>query len=50
MSSVITNDPRCACKIKSRIVMTKVAFNKNQILFTSKLDTEIRKKLVRSYI
>jgi hypothetical protein len=35
-------------EIKSRIVMAKAAFNRN--LFTSKLDLNLRKKLVKCYI
>jgi hypothetical protein len=42
---MITNDARCTCEIKSRTVMTKAAFNK-KILFTSKLDLNLRKKLI----
>jgi hypothetical protein len=30
--------------------MAKAAFNKNATLFTSKLDLNLRKKLVKSYI
>ena len=36
-------------KLKSRIVMAKAAFNKKKNLFTSKLDLNLRKKLVKSY-
>jgi hypothetical protein len=35
--------------MKSRIVMTKAAFNKKKH-FSSKLDLNLRKKLVKSYI
>jgi len=38
LGSVITNDTRCACEIKYRFAMAKAAFNKNNVLFTSKLD------------
>jgi hypothetical protein len=41
---------RCTCEIKSRITMAKVAFNKKRALFTSKMDLELRKKLVKCYI
>jgi hypothetical protein len=44
--SMITNDARCTRKIKARIAMAKAAFNK-KTLFTSKLDLELRKKLVK---
>jgi hypothetical protein len=43
---MITNDARCAREIKSRIAMLKAAFNKKQTIFTSKLDLNLRKKLV----
>jgi hypothetical protein len=45
---MITNDARCAREIKSRSAMAKAAFNKN--LFTSKLDLNFRKKLLKCYI
>jgi hypothetical protein len=41
---------RCTCEIKSRIAMAKSAFNKKRVLFTSKMDLELRKKLVKCYI
>ena len=44
------HDGRCTCEIKSRITMTKAAFNKKKTLFTSKLDLNLRKKLVNCYI
>jgi hypothetical protein len=47
---MITNDARCTREIKSRITMAKAAFNKKQTLFTSKLDFNLRKKLVKCYI
>jgi hypothetical protein len=46
---LLTDDGRCTCKIKSRIAMAKAAFN-NKNLFTSKLDLNLRKKLVKCYI
>jgi hypothetical protein len=36
--------------MKSRIAMAKAAFNKERALFTSKMDLELRKKPVESYI
>jgi hypothetical protein len=48
LGSMITNDARCTREIKSGIVMTKAAFNK-KTLFTSKLDLNLRKKLVKCY-
>jgi hypothetical protein len=50
LGSILTNDGRCACEIKSRIAMAKSAFNKKKNLFTSKLDLNLRKKLVKYYI
>jgi hypothetical protein len=47
---MITNDARCTREIKSRITKAKPAFNKKKILFTSKLDLNLRKKLVKCYI
>jgi hypothetical protein len=46
---MLTNDGRCMCEIKSRIAMEKAALNK-KTLFTSKLDLNLRKKLVKFYI
>ena len=49
--SILTNDGRCTCEIKSRIAMAKAAFNKKKkTLFTTKLDLNLRKKLVKCYI
>jgi hypothetical protein len=50
LGSMITNDARCTREIKSWIPMTKAAFNKKQAPFTSKLDLNFRKKLVKCYI
>ena len=47
LGSILTNDVRCTCEIKSRIAMAKAAFNKKKTLFTSKLDLNLRKKLVK---
>ena len=49
LGSMLTNDGRCTCEIKSRIAMAKAAFNK-KTLFTSKLDLNLRKKLIKCYI
>ena len=43
-------DGRCKYEIKSRIAMAKAGFNKKKTLFTSKLDLNLRKKLVKCYI
>ena len=50
LGSILTNDGICTCEIKSRIVMAKAAFNKKKNLLTSKLDLNLRKKLVKCYI
>ena len=50
LGSMLTNDGRCTCKIKSRIAMAKAAFNKKRAVFTSMLDLKLRKKLVKCYI
>jgi hypothetical protein len=47
---MITNDARCTREIKTRIAMAKRTFNKKKTFFTSKLDLELRKKLVKCYI
>jgi len=47
---MLANDGRCTCEIKSRIAMTKAAFNKKRALFSSTLDLKLRKKLVKCYI
>ena len=46
LGSMLTNDGRCTREIKSRIAMA----NKKKTLFTSKLDLDLRKKLVKCYI
>ena len=50
LGSMLTNDGSCTCEIKSRIVMAKAAFKKKKILFSSTLDLNLRKKLVKCYI
>jgi hypothetical protein len=48
--SILTNVGRCTCEVKCRIAMAKAAFNEKSTLFTSTLDLELRKKLVKCYI
>jgi len=50
LGSILTNDGRCTSEIKCRTAMAKAAFNKKRALFASKLDLELRKKLVKCYI
>ena len=47
LCSMLTDDGRCTCEVKSRIAMAKAAFNKKKNLFTIKLDLNLRKKLVK---
>jgi hypothetical protein len=47
---MLTNYGKCTCEIKFRITIAKTAVNKNRTLFTSKMDWELRKKLVKCYI
>ena len=49
LGSMLTEDGRCTCEIKSRIAMAKAAFNKKN-LYTSKLDLNLRKRLMRCYV
>ena len=49
LGSMLTNDGRRTCKMKSRIAMAKAAFNMKKTFFTSKLDLNLRKKLVKCY-
>ena len=50
LGSLLTNDGRCTREIKSRIAMAKAAFSKKKTLFTSKVDLNLRKKLIKCYI
>jgi hypothetical protein len=50
LGSILTNGGRCTCEIKCGIAMGKAAFNKKRALFTSTLDLELRKKLVKCHI
>ena len=47
---MLTDDGRCTCEIKSRIPMAKATFNNKKNLFTSKLNLNLRKKLVKCYV
>ena len=50
LGSTLTNYGRFTCEITCRIAMAKAAFNKKRALFTSTLNMEFRKKLVKCYI
>jgi hypothetical protein len=49
LGSLVTNVARCTHKMETRTAMAKAAFNK-ETLFTSKLDINVRKTLVKCYI
>jgi hypothetical protein len=46
---MITSDARCTREVQSRTVMAKAELNRKKTLFTSKLDLNLRKKLVKCY-
>jgi hypothetical protein len=50
LGSMLKVEGRCTCETKSSIAMAKAAFNKKRALFTSKMDLELRNKLVKRYI
>jgi hypothetical protein len=50
LGNILTNDRRCTCEIKCRIAMAKAALNKMRTLFTSTLNLELKKKLVKCYV
>ncbi|PNF25648.1 hypothetical protein B7P43_G00624, partial [Cryptotermes secundus] len=50
LGSLLTDGGRCTCEIKSRIAIAKAAFSKKKNLFTSKLDLNLRTKLVKCYV
>jgi hypothetical protein len=39
---MITNDARCTLEMKVKVAMEKAAFSKKKILFTSKLELNLR--------
>jgi hypothetical protein len=47
---MLTNGGRRTYEIKSRTAVAKATFNKKRALFTSKMDLELKKKLVKCYI
>jgi len=50
LGSMLTNDGRCTCEIKSRIAMAKAAFNKKRARFISSWNLKLRKKVIKCYI
>jgi hypothetical protein len=47
---MITNDARCTHEITSRIAMAETSFNEKKTLFNSRLDLNLRKKLLKCFI
>jgi hypothetical protein len=47
---MLSDDGMCTCEIKFRIAMAKAAFNEKKNRFTSKLELNLRKKLVKCYV
>ena len=47
---MMTNDARRTLEITCRIVMAKAALNKEETLYISKLDLNLRKKVGKCYI
>ena len=50
LGSVLTRDGYCTREIKMRIAIVKEAFKRKMSLLTSKLNIELKKKLVRCYV
>jgi hypothetical protein len=44
---MLTNNGRCTSEITPRIATAKAAFNNKRDVFTSKIDLELRKKIVK---
>ena len=47
---MLTDDGKCTCEIKSWNSTAKAAFNKKKNLLTSKLDLNLRTKVVKCYV
>ena len=50
LGSMITNYAKCRGEIKPKIVMATAVVNKRKAPVTSKLDVNLREKLVKCYI
>jgi hypothetical protein len=50
LGSILTSEGRRTYEIKCTIVMAKFVFNKKRAYFTSTLDLELKKKLIKCYI
>jgi hypothetical protein len=46
---MVSSDARCTREIRFRTAIRKAAFNKKNTHFTSKLDVNLRKKVVKCY-
>jgi hypothetical protein len=46
----LTNDARCTCEMKSGVSRAKIAINKKNVLFTRKLDVNLRNIPVNCHI
>jgi hypothetical protein len=49
LGSLIRNDARCICEVKSGIAMDKAAFKNKKTIYTKKLDLNLRNKLMQRY-
>ena len=49
LGNIITNNARYTRKIKFMIAMAKALFNRKKNLFTSKLDLNLKKKVVKCH-
>ena len=45
---MITEDGRCDVEIKTRIGMTKDAFNKRRELLSQRMDRKLKKKIIKA--
>jgi hypothetical protein len=50
LGSMLTRDGYCTREIKVRIIIAREAFNRKMSLLTSKLNIELKNKLVRCYV
>jgi hypothetical protein len=47
---LVTSGAKCTSEINTGIILAKASFNKKKVLFTSKLDLNLRKKRAKYYI
>jgi hypothetical protein len=48
--STLTNDGRCTVKLNPELLWQKLHLTRRGLFFTSKMDLELRKKLVKCYV